>query len=379
MLDAVIWQHEDHEGPELIGPALTAAGFALRARLRAPEPADADAPLLVVLGGHMGVYEQAEHPYLTAELAVLRARLARDRPVLGICLGAQLLAAAAGAEVSRGGAGFEVGVGDVTWTADGQADPVTGGAPTATVAHWHGDTFTAVPGATLLASSPRYRQQAYRLGGSYGLQFHLELTAANLAHWLRTGEAELAAFGQSPSTLAAELPRLAAAEPANRALLARLAAHFPGRYSPTKTSDAMRHSPCSRRQRASYVPRIVSVRHPCCQRPVQRHTQHRPGHALHRGGLRRRGGAEVGDDGAGGQLAAGQRLREAVGAIRRGAAAGTLRPVRGRCPRARRHLGTRSVWLLHGAAAARRPVRRARGGRCAGPGCSRGQGRLRFL
>ncbi|HEX8818947.1 MAG TPA: glutamine amidotransferase, partial [Archangium sp.] len=164
---AVVFQHEEHEGPGLLGPALEAAGFTLVKRFRTVKHEDVDAELVVVLGGPMGVYEADRHPFLGQELALVAERLALQRPVLGLCLGAQLLAAAAGTEVFVGKNGLEVGVGPVRWTKEGLADPVIAGVrPRTTVAHWHQDTFKSVPGATLLASTDRYSQQAFRLGDS---------------------------------------------------------------------------------------------------------------------------------------------------------------------------------------------------------------------
>jgi GMP synthase (glutamine-hydrolysing) len=224
---AVVIQHEEHEGPGMIAPALEAAGFQLTRRFRQVKHEDVGADLWVVLGGPMGVYEADAHPFLGSELAFLAERLAVDAPVWGVCLGAQLLAAAAGAEVFPGRNGFEVGAGPLRWTKEGLADPVIGGVPPkSVVAHWHGDTFKPVPGASLLASTDRYAQQAFRIGRSYGFQFHLELTAEELGAWFTRSEADLVARGKDLSELRAGLGRLRGAEASNRALLDRLAHHF---------------------------------------------------------------------------------------------------------------------------------------------------------
>lgn len=225
---AVVMQHEEDEGPGLLGPALEAAGFTLVKRFRGVKREDVDAELVVVLGGAMGVYEADRHPFLGEELALLIERLALSRPVLGICLGAQLLAAAGGSEVFLGKNGLEVGVAPVRWTKEGQADPVLAGVrPRTTVAHWHQDTFKPVPGAALLASTDRYSQQAFRLGDSYGFQFHLELTADEFERWLAHGEEELVElYEKDMNELRSQLPKLRAAEPENRELIERLAHHF---------------------------------------------------------------------------------------------------------------------------------------------------------
>jgi len=224
---AVVIQHEQHEDLGLLGPALTQEGFSIVRRFRGVEHADLDAELVVVLGGSMGVYESDQHPFLNDEVAFLIERLALDRPCLGICLGAQLLATAAGAEVFPGKNGFEVGVAPVRWTADAQKDPVLAGLGAKTVvAHWHGDAWAPVPGATLLASTDRYTQQAFRLGKTYAFQFHPELTAAELDKWLDLGAASLAARGKDVAELKAQLGKLRAVEPSLAELCARLAHHF---------------------------------------------------------------------------------------------------------------------------------------------------------
>ncbi|WP_426752250.1 glutamine amidotransferase-related protein [Myxococcus sp. Y35] len=224
---AVVFQHEEHEGPGLLGPVLQAAGFSLVHRFRTVRREDVDAELLVVMGGRMAVYESDQHPFLREELGILMDRLAYERPCLGICLGAQLLAAAAGADVFPGKNGFEVGVGPVRWTPAAQQDPVLSAArPRTVVAHWHGDTHAPVPDATLLASTDRYTQQAFRLGPSYGFQFHLELTATELGRWYDLEADDLQQREKSLQELKAQLPRLKAAEADNTELLHRLAHHF---------------------------------------------------------------------------------------------------------------------------------------------------------
>jgi GMP synthase (glutamine-hydrolysing) len=223
---AVVYEHEEHEGPGMLGPVLEEAGFTLVRRFRAVKWEDVNAEVVVVMGGGMGVYEADAHPFLNDELAVLAERLANDRACVGVCLGAQLLAAAAGAQVSPGKNGFEVGVGPVRWSKEAASDGVVGGTSTRAVAHWHGDTYTPVPGATLLASTDRYTQQAFRLGRSYGFQFHLELTAQELGRWLDLLSEDLTTRGKDVAALKAQLSKLKASEAENRFLLAKLAHHL---------------------------------------------------------------------------------------------------------------------------------------------------------
>jgi GMP synthase (glutamine-hydrolysing) len=224
---AIIYQHEEAEDLARLAPALKEAGFAVTKRFRTVQHDDVDADLVVALGGSMSAFEFDLHPFLRDEQALLIERLAGDRPCLGLCLGAQLLAAAAGAEVFAGKNGFEAGAAPVRWTKEALADPVVGGVnPRTVVAHWHRDTFKAVPGATLLASTDRYTQQAFRLGRSFGFQFHPELGAGDFGQWLGRGAEALALEGKDVAALTAQLPKLKAAEAELSGLLARLANHF---------------------------------------------------------------------------------------------------------------------------------------------------------
>ena len=177
-------QHVEFERPGLIGEVAAERGVALdvyRMDLDHPLPSAEQLAGLVVMGGPMGALDDADHPHLAGERALHGAAGARGRPVLGASLGAQLLAAALGASISRGDVP-EIGLGHVTLTADGRHDPVLGGAgPQPPVLHWHGDTFTLPAGATHLASTPAYANQAFRVGRrAYGLQFHVEIDAALL-------------------------------------------------------------------------------------------------------------------------------------------------------------------------------------------------------
>lgn len=181
---AVLLVHDEQSGPRLLAEALRVAGFSLHTRYQTLHARDEEAELVVSLGGAMAVYEASHYPFLHAELKLLQKRLAHGRPCLGICLGAQLIAAAAGARVYPGEHGRELGVAPVQLTATAAEDPIFGKLPASFAApHWHQDTFDDVPGATLLASSRLYRQQAFRLGASYGIQFHAEVGAAQLLTW----------------------------------------------------------------------------------------------------------------------------------------------------------------------------------------------------
>jgi GMP synthase-like glutamine amidotransferase len=176
-----VLQHVPYEGPGLIAVQARARGIKLDHRhlyRGDPVPSLEELVGLVVLGGPMGVGDIEAHPHLRAEIDLLAATVDADVPVLGVCLGAQLLAHALGAEVLSGRA-TEVGLGNVTLTPAGERDPVLGGAGRRLpVLHWHDDTFVLPAGAELLASSDQCVNQAFRVGRAYGLQFHVELDLA---------------------------------------------------------------------------------------------------------------------------------------------------------------------------------------------------------
>ncbi len=186
----LIFQHVSFEGPGALTGAITAAGHAIEiVRLDLGEPIPDPGRLeamagLVVLGGPMGVHDGERHPWLAPERAVITSAVAAGVPVLGICLGAQQLAAALGAEV-RPGSAPEVGMGEVHLTKEANGDPVFGPAVSPLPClHWHSDTFDLPEGATLLAQNEAYPNQAFVFGeAAYGLQFHVEVTASLVAHW----------------------------------------------------------------------------------------------------------------------------------------------------------------------------------------------------
>lgn len=225
---AVVFTHHEMEGLGTLEPALRRAGFTLELRLCEVRPGDEDADLAVVMGGPMAVYEADRYPFLKDELELLRKRLEAHRPNLGICLGAQLLAAAAGSKVYQGKAGPVIGVLPVTLSAEALADPLFAGMDERfEVIHWHGDTFDPVHGAVLLASTARYPQEAFRISNSYGFQFHPELDAENFERWARALPEELKSAGRElEDTLRRDLPKLRAALHSNMLLVERLAGFF---------------------------------------------------------------------------------------------------------------------------------------------------------
>jgi GMP synthase (glutamine-hydrolysing) len=183
---------------------------------------DALAPdLLVVLGGPIGVYESDRYPFLDREIEWLRARLAACRPTLGICLGSQLMAAALGARVYPSGI-KEIGWAPLELTPAGRSSCLAHVADTA-VLHWHGDTFDLPAGATLLASTPACRNQAFSAGThALALQFHAEVSGSALEAWFVGHACEIAATrGISVGDLRSDTARHSATVAARGAALFR--------------------------------------------------------------------------------------------------------------------------------------------------------------
>ena len=193
-------RHVPFEDLGFFADVLAAKGFTIGYR-EAPtgdlgEGALRSCDLLVLLGGPIGVYERDSYPFLNTEIALAEERLALKRPLLGICLGSQIVAAALGAEVYPGNRGKEIGWGPLTLTPSGAASALAHLAPERTrVLHWHGDSFDLPKGATLLASTDRYPQQAFAYGRTgLGLQFHAEVTAKGLEAWFVGHCCEIAAL-----------------------------------------------------------------------------------------------------------------------------------------------------------------------------------------
>jgi GMP synthase-like glutamine amidotransferase len=182
-----VFQHLDCEHPGIWREFLREDGVEIvTAELDVGDPVP---PLdrmdaLLVFGGPMNVDEHERFPWLAAETAAIRDAALGGLPIFGVCLGGQLLARALGAPVTRNPSP-EVGLLDIELTPAGAADPLFAGWPSrALVVQWHSDTFALPAGATLLATSPACRHQAFRYGDrAYGLQFHPEVTAEMVTEW----------------------------------------------------------------------------------------------------------------------------------------------------------------------------------------------------
>lgn len=201
---AIAIRHVPFEDLGLLAPLLADRGYLIEyLDAGIDDLADgraADADLLVVLGGPIGVGDVASYPFLRDEIDLLVRRLDRQRPTLGICLGAQLIAAALGAPVRPGG-GVEIGYAPLTLTEDGRRSPLAAIERTP-VLHWHGDRFDTPEGAVNLAVTERTPDQAFSLGSHVlALQFHLEVDHQDIERWLIGHTHELASNAIDPRTI----------------------------------------------------------------------------------------------------------------------------------------------------------------------------------
>jgi len=187
MAKIYVLQHHPVENLGNIADALEGAALAwqyVRVDEGHPVPASMKgAGGLIVMGGPASVYQTDRYPWLRDEMRFIEDAMKMNLPVLGVCLGAQILAAALGAKVDRNPKGKEIGWYPIRLRDSAKDDRLMRGLPESiTPFHWHGDIFDLPPGATSLASSDKTPCQAFRYGDkAYGFQFHLEVTQAGVA------------------------------------------------------------------------------------------------------------------------------------------------------------------------------------------------------
>ncbi len=216
-------QHADHEDLGCIAPWLARHRMQVHSsRLQHGDalPATSDFETLILMGGPMNVDDHTAHPWLAAEKTLIRNAIDQGRRVLGLCLGAQLIAASLGAPVQPNPEP-EVGWFEVRLHAGGSAAPLLAGWPQVFEAfHWHADTFAIPSGAENLMSSAACAHQGFALGPRVlGLQFHLEVTAADARRWFAVQTPTAARCVQTPQAV---LPRLDAFARSNRLMYALL-------------------------------------------------------------------------------------------------------------------------------------------------------------
>jgi GMP synthase-like glutamine amidotransferase len=205
-MSILIIKHVEIEGPGVIEDCLKEERIPyqilnLESGLHLPKLDDFSA--IVILGGPMNVYEEDRYPFLREEDLFIKEAIQRGKGVLGICLGAQLMAKALGAKVTKALV-KEIGWFDVLLTGAGSHDPLFSGLPKQfPVFQWHEDTFDLPSAGKLIATSNSVPHQAFRYGeNAYGLQFHLEVTEEMIHEWMKAYEDE---FNGSQTPL---LPKL---------------------------------------------------------------------------------------------------------------------------------------------------------------------------
>jgi GMP synthase-like glutamine amidotransferase len=207
-----IFRHYPTEGPGYFASALERAGIPyeiLQIDRGAAVPATAAGHAgLAFMGGPMSVND--ELPWIPAELALIRDAVARGVPVIGHCLGGQLMSKALGGTVSRNPT-KEIGWGDVTFTDVDLARAWLGAEEAATVFHWHGETFSIPPGARRFARSAHCENQMFALGPHLGMQCHIEMTPELITSWCDSGAREIA---RSPGPAVQQPADILAASPA---------------------------------------------------------------------------------------------------------------------------------------------------------------------
>lgn len=208
MADALVVRHVAFEDLGILAPVLAQRGLDVRYwDAGRDDPAAllrADPDLLVVLGGPIGAFDDDLHPFLRAELQLLHRHVDANRPTLGICLGAQLIARTMGGRIVPGAP--EIGWAPVDLTPAGGAS-VLAHLAGVEVLHWHGDRIVLPEGVGSLATTASTAVQAFETPRALGLQFHLEADPARIDQWLIGHAHEVASVGLDPRRIRADAER----------------------------------------------------------------------------------------------------------------------------------------------------------------------------
>lgn len=203
MKTALVLQHLEFENAGLIGNVLGKRGYELKKLDATCDDISAfpvnKADIVVILGGPIGVYDGERYPFINQELKLIEKSLKSEKPMVGVCLGAQLIASVLGAKVQPMGK-KEIGFSSLQLTDEGQKSPLAliGTTP---VLHWHGDQFEIPEGAKRLAETGICPNQAFSYENILALQFHLEADLDYFEHWLVGHAAELSQAGIDPVNL----------------------------------------------------------------------------------------------------------------------------------------------------------------------------------
>jgi GMP synthase-like glutamine amidotransferase len=222
-----LFQHVPFEGLGKIADWIRERGHELSEThfYRGDQPPAAETyDWLIVMGGPMNIYEHRNHPWLPLEKRAIGEAIAAGKRVLGICLGAQLIADALGAKIYQNPE-IEVGWVPVEFVGAASGSKLFAHFPKVlTPLHWHGDTFDLPPGATLLASSEGCKNQVYQVGDRIAaLQFHLEVTSEDVEAWMHDAPREPGRFIQTPDEIRAGMPHINQTHPALYSLLDAMA------------------------------------------------------------------------------------------------------------------------------------------------------------
>lgn len=221
-----VFQHVPFEGPSEIARWARERNHVLTTTRwydGAPAPDLAEVDGLIIMGGSMNIYEHRAHPWLRVEKEFLTQALEQGRPVVGICLGSQLLADVLGGRVYQNPV-KEIGWWPVRWRPTARTTPGWEFLPqTTTPLHWHGDTFSLPPGAQWLAETDACAHQAFAWGRlALGLQFHLEANQDSIRALIKNCGTELAGGGARVQSEGQLLDGLANHQPNNLSLLWKL-------------------------------------------------------------------------------------------------------------------------------------------------------------